>query len=309
MIILWGLPTDSPIVAVRNAVSRLGHSVTFLDQREVSDVSLSVDDQVRGNVSTSDGVSNGMTIDLEDVTAAYVRPYNARSLLEPEPSDQGTAWNKALLVTDILLSWADITSALVVNRPSAMASNGSKPFQAEIIQLSGFEIPDTLVTTDRGAVIDFVEQHGRVVYKSISGVRSIVSGLTQEKLSRLDDIAWCPTQFQEYIGGRDYRVHVVGAEIFACEIISVAEDYRYAALEGKEVQIKSCDLPKDVAERCLELSQEMHLQVSGIDLRRSASGEWYCFEVNPSPAFSYYQDATGQAIDHAVAQLLINGMT
>ncbi len=47
------------------------------------------------------------------------------------------------------------------------------------------------------------------------------------------------------------------------------------------------------------------LLVSGIDLRHAKrDNRWYCFEVNPSPAFSYYEQYTGQTIAAAVARLL-----
>src|SRR5262249_23992452 len=123
--------------------------------------------------------------------------------------------------------WAELSSALIVNRPSSIASNSSKPHQAAHIVTCGFNIPDTIVTTDREAVRGFWRKHGNVIYKSVSSTRSIVCRLKVEHLRYLDDIAWCPTQFQQYIPGNDYRVHVVGDEIFACEIISSADDYRF----------------------------------------------------------------------------------
>jgi D-alanine-D-alanine ligase-like ATP-grasp enzyme len=49
----------------------------------------------------------------------------------------------------------------------------------------------------------------------------------------------------------------------------------------------------------------MGLAVAGIDLRRTPEGQWYCFEVNPSPGFTYFQAQAGQAIDQAIAQLLL----
>jgi glutathione synthase/RimK-type ligase-like ATP-grasp enzyme len=48
----------------------------------------------------------------------------------------------------------------------------------------------------------------------------------------------------------------------------------------------------------------MRLVVAGIDLRRTPEGRWVCFEVNPSPAFVYYEEATGQPIGDAIAQWL-----
>jgi hypothetical protein len=60
---------------------------------------------------------------------------------------------------------------------------------------------------------------GALIYKSISSVRSIVSRFAPVHEARLADIAWCPTQFQQYVPGRDYRVHVIGEEPLACEVL------------------------------------------------------------------------------------------
>ena len=38
--------------------------------------------------------------------------------------------------------------------------------------------------------------------------------------------------------------------------------------------------------------------------RRRPAGDWYCFEANPSPAFTFYEDATGQPIGRSIAALL-----
>ena len=216
---------------------------------------------------------------------------------------ESAAWFHAISVEDVLISWAQLTPAFVVNRPDAMAANGSKPYQGALIEAHGFCVPDTLITTDPVAALEFWERHGDVVYKSLSGIRSIVSRLAPEDLDRLDDLVWCPTQFQQYIAGDDYRVHVVGDDLFACRIASAADDYRYA---DASVSMRACDLPADVARRCVELATAMDLPVAGLDLRRSNDGSWYCFEVNPSPGYTYFQESTSQPIDESIAQLLAN---
>jgi D-alanine-D-alanine ligase-like ATP-grasp enzyme len=48
------------------------------------------------------------------------------------------------------------------------------------------------------------------------------------------------------------------------------------------------DLPGAEAQTCIDLARTLDLPVAGIDLRRTPSGEWYCFEVNPSPAYSWF---------------------
>ncbi len=305
MILLWGLPRDGPIADVYGALLRLGHRPEFLDQRAAIGASaeLSVGPDLAASVRTDEGV-----LDLRSVTAAYLRPYDPRELPAVRRAGPGSeTWDRAVLVEDFLASWAELTEAVVVNRPSAMAPNCSKPFQAIQLRNLGFCVPDTIITTDPDVVTEFREKHRQIVYKSISGVRSIVSELTDKQMSRLDEVCWCPTQFQELVPGTDYRVHVVGDEIFATEIESEAVDYRYASRQGYGLTIRAATIADEVAQRCAAASREMGLAVSGVDLRRTADGRWYCFEINPSPAFTFYQNATGQRIDEAVAQLLIRG--
>src|SRR5215469_1809374 len=235
MILLWGLLGDTPLVAVRNALCRLGAPIAFLDQRLVLDteIELDVGVVVEGCVRTPT-----LGIGLGSITAAYMRPHDTQRLPVIEQAGQESpAWHHAVRIDDALYSWADLTPALVVNRPAAMASNNSKPYQAIHIQALGFAIPETLITTDPQAAREFWKRYGTVIYKSISGIRSIVSRLTSDQLERLEDVRWCPTQFQQYIPGNDYRVHVVGGNIFACEIISMVDDYRYAARRGAAVEI------------------------------------------------------------------------
>ena len=57
-------------------------------------------------------------------------------------------------------------------------------------------------------------------------------------------------------------------------------------------------------ERCRVLAASLGLLLAGIALRLTAQGEWYCFEVNPSPAFTYYASSTNQPIAQAVARML-----
>lgn len=305
MVLLWGIAADRPLESVHTSLRRLNAPSIFLDQQTVlqSKIDLTIDSELRGALQTLD-----WSADLESITAVYLRPYDARGLGGIEDQKLNSlAFQRALLFEDVLMGWLEMTSAFVVNRPSAMSSNNSKPYQLQLIRSAGFDVPDTLVTTDPHAAVEFWEMHGSVIYKSVSGVRSIVTRLGPEHCDRIRDIAHCPTQFQQYIDGTDFRIHVVGNEIFCCEISSTADDYRYPRRQDAQPRVRSCEIPQKVGTRCRELAASMSLAVAGIDLRRSASGNWYCFEVNPSPGFSFYEEATGQPISEAVANLLMHG--
>jgi glutathione synthase/RimK-type ligase-like ATP-grasp enzyme len=182
-----------------------------------------------------------------------------------------------------------------------MESNHSKPWQASLIRAQGFLAPDTLITNDPRAARRYWRRHGQIIYKAISSQRSVVSRVTQTHNERWGDLRNCPTQFQEWIPGVDVRVHVVGNDLFCSEISADADDYRYAP-HGRRLHY--FELPTECAERCRKLTRSLGLLVAGIDLRRTPAGEWYCFEVNPSPAFTFYQEGSRQPIAEAIARLL-----
>lgn len=300
MILLWGAPGDDPLEAVHNELERRRAEVTLLDQRQVLDqrVELIIGASVGGAVW-----SRGHRVAFDEVSALYTRVYDARQMKHVAQAGP-EAWVRVREVESAIWSWADETSARVINRPTAMASNGSKPYQAAMIEGCGFRIPETLVTTDPEAAADFWDRHEQVVYKSVSGVRSKVSRLGPQHRRRLADVTWCPTQFQAWVPGRDHRVHVIGDEVFAVEVLSDADDYRYAGEQGATCELRVTTLPVDIEARALATAAALGLPVAGLDLRRTPVDQWYCFEVNPSPCFTYYEHHTGQPLTAAVASVL-----
>src|SRR5467141_3151708 len=132
MILLWGLSTDPPLQAVQSALDRLGKEYLLLEQREIlqTEIDLVIGCDVSGTVRCQ-----GHEIRLENVSACYLRPDDTRKLVETA----GPAMLRhAIEVEDALLSWTEITPALVINRVSAMGSNSSKPYQLELIRALGF---------------------------------------------------------------------------------------------------------------------------------------------------------------------------
>jgi len=303
VILLWGVSSDGPLAAAQAALARRGAPVFHVDQRRTAETAL----DLRLDAS---GLSGELRVGpdrcaLAEIVGVYVRSYGTSTLLDPDADAALVAHATGLEAA--IQEFLDVTPAKLVNPAAAMATNGSKPYQAALIARRGFRTPQTLVTTDPAAAAAFRARHGAVIYKSVSGVRSIVSRLTDDDLDRLDDIAWCPTQFQAHVPGRDFRVHVVGERLFTCEIATEADDYRYAHRQDLPVSITEGRLPEAVAERCLRLAADLGLAFAGIDLRRTPDGDWCCFEVNPSPAFTYYESLTGLPIAEAVADLLIAG--
>jgi hypothetical protein len=296
MILLWGLLEDGPLAAVYEELRSRAIPFLHVDQRRDPEYSLELEDWHGAGVLTGPGTS----LRLDDVAAVYARPYNFADLdifdgVDPSAS----SWQRAARFEEAMVSWCELTSALVVNRPSSMGSNASKPYQLELIRRQGFHVPQTLLTTDPERALAFQQKHGRIIFKSISGWRSIVRQLRDEDLRSLDDVDCCPTQFQEYIEGTDYRLQVLGDDVFGYKICSSGDDYRYS----RDVRMEEVRLDEHVEGLCKHLCEALDLVFAGVDLRRTPEGHWYCFEVNPSPGFTYFENGAGN-VTRSLARLL-----
>jgi glutathione synthase/RimK-type ligase-like ATP-grasp enzyme len=298
MILLYGLIEDPPLEKVFHFLKCWQEPVLFVNQRTFFNYKF----EVKDNIDESTISYEARTYKLSDFTAAYFRPESLEAIPELHAyKDNKVVWMSAIDFDSMLWQWSETSPILnIVNRASAMASNQSKPFQAEIIRKCGFSIPETLITTSPNAVQAFLKKHQRIIYKSISGVRSIVSEVSKEHLTRLANIVNCPTQFQAYVPGTDYRVHVLGDKLFACKIESAQADYRY----DQKSNIEDVILPVLVQEKCLALSAQLGLSLSGIDLRQTPDNEWFCFEVNTSPGYTFFEQAAGQTISYHLADYL-----
>jgi hypothetical protein len=300
MILLWGVPRDDPIQTVRDRLVRDGHPVFLLNQFEAGRSQIVFDDR---DPALGTLMMSGRTVQLADISSVYLRPYStARVLRAAGDCDQRLQANAYRFDAGMML-WTELTSALVVNRPSTSASNNSKPLQSVMIAEAGFDVPCTLLTSDPEEAAAFLARFPGAIYKSTGGVRSRVSVLNAEVIKRLEKAA-CPLQIQEYVDGIDFRAHVAGDSLFACAIQSSAIDYRYPATPSHNPVIRQVQLPAHIEDSCVRLAYRFGLVFCGIDLRRSENGRWVCFEVNPSPGYTYYERATGAPLSAALAGLL-----
>jgi glutathione synthase/RimK-type ligase-like ATP-grasp enzyme len=250
----------------------------------------------------------GWKLELQNLTGVFVRYLGAEGRMPPSEITPSSAPAMYFEYDSGLMALLEDLPCPVVNRVAGGMSNSSKAYQALLVRECGLLTPPTLVSNDPDAVRRFYEDcGGEVIYKSLSGVRSIVRRLTPGQLERLPFLRHGPAQFQSFIRGEDVRVHTVGDRCFASRVHSDAVDYRYAGAEGHSVVMEPTELPAPVAEACLRLARRLDLLLAGIDLMQSPEGDYYCFEVNPSPGFLYYEQLTGQPISAALAELLHAG--
>lgn len=199
----------------------------------------------------------------------------------------------------------------VINPPSAGRSNASKPYQMRTLADAGFRVPPWIASNDAGAIRAFVAAlPDGAVYKACSGLRSRVRRVDEALLARVTGST--PIVAQQYIAGRDVRVHTVldapgaGAphgRIFPTEVRAQdGVDYRF---DPGDHAFAPTDVPEPLAQLCFRVAAREGLVVAGFDFRVTDDGVWYCLEVNPVPTFITYQAATGQPIGEAIVDRLL----
>ena len=302
MILVCGIPSEPPIELLTDELDIIGAKYVMWNQREFdkTDISffLTAEGRIIGTLQYGD-----REYDLEKFTAIYSRLTDWNTLPEIENSSSAALRQKCEHVHVLLQLFIDNSFARVINRSEDMMSNNSKPYQMFLAKEAGLNIPDTLVTTNKEMALDFYEEKQKdVIYKSISGTRSIVQKLKEKDVPKLDKLFFCPTQFQEFVEGQNMRVHVVNDNTIATAIDSDATDYRYAATDGGEpATLNHTELKAKDKLRCIQFSCDLGLFFSGLDFKENADGRLTCFEANPMPGYSYYEQSASQPIAYTLA--------
>jgi glutathione synthase/RimK-type ligase-like ATP-grasp enzyme len=309
MILIAGIPSESPLQMAIDAATALKIPFVIFNQRVAQHYQFCL--KTENNCIKSILQVEGVDYDLERLNGAYIRTMDHFGL--PELSNDifakidTIAANKLRFIHEYFMQWTDSTVIRIFNAPSATLSNMSKPYQAQLITNAGFYTPNTCITNNEDEVLQFKKKQKKIIFKSISSTRSIVKELDASNETNLKKLAYLPTQFQQKLIGQNIRVHVVGDVLFATIIKSNKVDYRYAKSEGGDTVLEEIFLPKAIEKKCFNLAKQLALPFCGIDLFLTDDKQYYCFEVNPSPGYSYYEANTGQKISHALVKFLEYG--
>jgi hypothetical protein len=304
MILVCGGLADTVTELVCSRLEACGYAYRLLDQSRFP-AGFTVHWEWIGGRARGTINGPGWSLDLDELTGVYAR-YLPQDTRMPIAGVSEEMWQGIYAEAEAgLVALFDGLPCTVVNRTHGGMSNHSKPFQALVIEECGLKSPETLVTNDPAEAISFFEENkGDVIYKSLSGIRSIVRRISREQQDRFQLLQHGPAQFQRFVPGDNVRVHVVGDRVFPTRVRSEAVDYRYARLEGQECNMSAEVLAPEVEEACIRLARRLDLLFAGIDLKITPDGEVFCFEVNPSPGFTFYELGTGQPISAALADLL-----
>lgn len=295
-----GLCAEAPCQLLLDALGEEDVEVYAIDQQafERWPLQWSLDEHgLSGRFSPPDGRE---PVPVDTLSGVYLRPLDG-------PAAWGQNATRGQALQQWINGWVELTEVLpcrVANPASAMSSNASKPYQTQLLAAAGFHIPPTLITNCPEQVLAFEAEQGDLIFKSASGVRSIVRALDQASKQRLELVRHCPAMFQKKLTGTNVRVHVVGQQTFCAEVDCASVDYRYGSRDGEPATLRSTALPADLRWRCIQVAHQLGLPFAGLDLLLGEDGLTYCFEVNPSPGYSYFENATGAPIARELGRWL-----
>ena len=268
MILLIGNGTDKVIVSLKKYSDKLGIKCLLFD---VTKDSLS-------GLNPNKFKSNNEIYHYSEFSGTFNRALKCDFFGEHNIYYQFTSYMLALKLIN------------VVNSPQSnllVFSKANQLYQLSKIQLKALRLPDTWFLSNTYLNLYSELRKKTLIYKSNSNIRSRTQLLDE---ARRNNFLSSPTLFQHRIRGDNIRVHVVEQSVFSVKIESDLLDYRYYKNTSKP-DMKVIELPTKVMNDCIEVTRHFGLTFSGIDLIKTSSNNYYFLEINPMPAYSWFEES------------------
>ncbi|WP_416808887.1 hypothetical protein [Bacillus thuringiensis] len=198
-----------------------------------------------------------------------------------------TSCTKINAILEVMYDLLTFYPGVVINRPSRLSLNCSKPLQMAVITGSSSQVVRSIPTF----LSNICNKIGtppadETIVKSISYIRSEVVTLADTRLLHVEGDLSCPIQLQPKIQGTCIRAHVCDDVVYAVRIDGDAVDYRY----GENLRITKFELPKNVATWCIQAARREGLEFAGIDfIYEEAARLFRCLEINPTPGYHSFE--------------------
>ncbi|MBB5858300.1 ATP-grasp ribosomal peptide maturase [Amycolatopsis umgeniensis] len=261
--------------------------------------------------------AHSRTIALEGLRSVWYRSPSAFTF----PAElSATERNWAMSETKLGLGGV-LTSLAVrwINHPSRNADAAYKPVQLTTAVQCGLSVADTLVTSVRTSVHEFVDG-GETITKAFGAAAVIEDGgrkttltdrVTADTVADLRGLEVAAHQFQRWIPkAHEARVIVVGEHVFAAGIYARTPktylDYRNDYLN---LRYRRLEPPETIAGGILRYCRAFGLAYGAFDFVIRPDGEWVFLECNAGGQYGWIEDAIAAPITDTIADLLTQGET
>ncbi|MFZ1342424.1 ATP-grasp domain-containing protein [Thiothrix eikelboomii] len=196
------------------------------------------------------------------------------------------------------------------NPPSQTLLSRRKPYQVSQLQAAGCQLPATLITNNPAEAKLFIEAQGDCIIKPAAGGSLTLSANQLLEQNALENLVAAPAILQERIHGEDLRIIVVKDTVVSCAAVGVPagtidfrgeQNYQQGKITYQEVS-----LPRLVELQCRRAAALLGLTYAGIDLKHTATGDYYLLECNSSPIYLDVELKLKHPITEALCLALIN---
>jgi len=250
---------------------------------------------------------------LTGIDSVWFRKPTQLDQIKLEVPDSYLAYTQSTLRRHLAPLYRHWHDAQWVSPYESIVQAESKPYQLEIAAKVGFVLPDTLITGSSSRAQRFVAKHGTCVVKSQAarfpaGRTMMTRVISAEDNLLYEGLSVDPMIFQQYIEpDHELRVTVVGDAVFAAKIIAADQgpfrDWRYGHVDGT-FKATAATIDADLQTKCVQLTKHMGLSYGAIDLIVDKNGKTWFLEINPNGQWAFIEEATGQPIGKAMAELL-----
>jgi glutathione synthase/RimK-type ligase-like ATP-grasp enzyme len=182
---------------------------------------------------------------------------------------------------------------------------------------AGLITPETVFTNDASTIRNFFDEcKGEMVAKLHGALSRSMEGntpffpttkLNASDMDRIDQIAYCPMIFQQYISkAYELRVVYVDGAFFAGKIPTEhagVTDWR--TISNQRVAWEKYELPEIEQQKIHSMMQSLQLTFGAIDIIRNTNGEYVFLEVNPQGEWGMLQKYLDYPIGQTIANKLI----
>ena len=202
-----------------------------------------------------------------------------------------------------------------LSKPIYVYEAENKLLQLKLASLIGLIFPDTLVTNDKTAVVDFFKKHkSKVIIKPLSQGRIIDNNqtkniftnlLSKEYIDNIDKYTLTPSILQPYIEKEyEIRVTIVNGKVFSAKVDSQKLENTKIDWRKEKISFSKYSLPQEISDKCLTLVEKLNLSFGAIDLIKTSNGEYVFLEINPNGQWAWIEFDTGLPISDEIINFL-----
>jgi glutathione synthase/RimK-type ligase-like ATP-grasp enzyme len=312
MIILIGRGNDPHNQAIGRELKKLNAEYTLLDILTFQDsIKLKY---FRGNTECSIVVDNRL-IECNNITSVWnYSPLKIRidkGIVRKSRDFINAEWSEGLasMWNSIDCKW--------VNSPNAIRNSVNRIKQLDLAHEVGLNTPDSLITNDPAAVIEFYRQYeSNIIVKTLAGSTGLQEGefiftnkIRDEDLANISTLKYAPCLFQEYIAKKtELRITIIEETFFAAQIQSqlsnkTKHDWRNYD-DFSKTPYQETTLPSDISNKLARLMKLMKLNFACVDLIVTPNNQIYFLEINPNGRWMWIEELTHMHITNTLARYL-----